>query len=94
MIITFRDKTTRKIFDGEKIKAIDKTLAEKTRRRLQLINSAVKAEDLYFPPSNKFHALQGYDPPRYAIRVNNQWRISFEWHSDGNAYDVCFEDYH
>jgi len=48
MIIRFRDKITRKIFDGEKIKAIDKTLAEKARRRLEQINSAIKIEDLYF----------------------------------------------
>jgi len=94
VIITFRDKITKKIFDGENVKQIDKELCKKSRRRLQLLNAARKIEDLYFPPSNKFHSIEGFEPPRYAVWVNNQWRITFEWHEDNNAYDVYFEDYH
>ena len=94
MINTFKDKITRKIFDGLKVKGVDKNLAKKTRRRLELLNAAKRIEDLYFPPSNKFHSLEGRKPTRYAIQVNKQWRISFEWHDDSNAYDVYFEDYH
>jgi hypothetical protein len=41
---------------------------------------------MYFPPSNKFHKLQGFQPNRYAIRVSEQWRISFEW-QDEHAYN-------
>lgn len=93
MIITFRNKTTKQIFDGEKVKRLDSNLIKKARRRLELLNAAKKIEDLYFPPSNKFHMLKGFKPDRFAISVNKQWRITFEW-NDSNAYNVYFEDYH
>jgi len=93
MIITFHNRTTKLIFNGDKVKRIDKNLLKKVRRRLELLNAAKRIEDLYFPPSNKFHILQGDVPIRYAIWVNKQYRISFEWKED-NAYDVFFEDYH
>ncbi len=93
MIQTFRDTRTEDIFHGKHVRGIEVKLIKKVRRRLELLNAAVKVEDLYFPPSNKFHALQGFSPTRYAIWVNNQWRISFEWRED-NAFDVYFEDYH
>lgn len=93
MIASFRDETTRRIFDGEKVKRLDRKLFERARRRLQQLHAATRLEDLYFPPSNRFHALEGYSPSRYAIWINNQWRISFEW-EDGNARNVYFEDYH
>ena len=44
-------------------------------------------------PGNRFHALQGDRKGQYAIRVNNQWRVCFEWH-EGNAYRVEIVDYH
>ncbi len=93
MIESFRDERTRQIYDGEKVSRLDQDLARKARRRLELLHAATRLEDLYFPPSNRFHVLAGYHPARYAIRIDRQWRISFEW-SDGNAQDVWFEDYH
>ena len=93
MIKTFRDKNTEKIYSGERFKGISTDLAKKARRRLAILNRAVQLEDLYFPPSNQFHALSGYTPTRYAIAVDKQWRITFEWH-EGDVYDAFFEDYH
>ena len=94
MIVNFRDEKTEKIFNGEPIPKINNKLAQKARRRLELLNAAQRIEDLYFPSSNKFHVLQGFNPKRYAIWVNKQWRISFVWEEDNKAYDVYFEDYH
>lgn len=93
MIESFKDERTREIFDGEKVKRLDKGLYQRTRRRLQQSDAATRIEDLYFPPSNKFHALEGHDPTRYALWINDQWRISFEW-KEGSAHNVLFEDYH
>ena len=93
MIKTFHDDITEAIFNGEKVRGIDKSLLKRARRRLELLNAATKLEDLYFPPSNNFHALQGFNPTRYAISVNKQWRISFEWREE-NSFDAYFEDYH
>lgn len=93
MIKTFRDDITENIFIGKRVRGIDENLAKKARRRLELLNAAIQLEDLYFPPSNKFHALQGFNPTRYALWVNKQWRLSFGW-GEGNSFDVYFEDYH
>ncbi|MCA9981597.1 MAG: type II toxin-antitoxin system RelE/ParE family toxin [Anaerolineales bacterium] len=93
MIKSFRDGKTEDIFRGRRVRRLDSKLAEKARRRLELLNAAVRLEDMYFPPSNQLHALQGFQPTRYAVRVNQQWRITFEWH-EGDAFDVYFEDYH
>ena len=93
MIKTFRDKNTENIYSGERFKGISTDLAKKARRRLAILNRAIQLEDLYFPPSNQFHALSGYTPTRYAIAVDKQWRITFEWH-EGDVYDAFFEDYH
>lgn len=93
MIKSFADKQTEAIFHGSAIKKLDMTLIKKAKLRLEYLNAAVQLEDLYFPPSNKFHALQGYQPTRYAIRVNEKWRITFAWQNN-HAFNVCFEDYH
>ena len=77
MIKTFRDKNTEKIYSGERFKGISTDLAKKARRRLAILNRAIQLEDLYFPPSNQFHALSGYTPTRYAIAViNNGFLLS------------------
>ena len=86
---------TKSVFEKEKVQTMDKHLLKKAQIRLDLLDNAEVLEDLYFPPSNKFHALEGFNPTRYAIRVDRQWRITFEWdENNGNALDVCFEDYH
>lgn len=93
MIKTFHDTVTEMIFHGARCKRIDETLQKKARRRLEFLNATKIIEDLYFPPSNRFHKLQGFKPPRYSISVDAQWRITFEW-SNGDSYDVHFADYH
>jgi proteic killer suppression protein len=44
-------------------------------------------------PANKFHSLSGDGKGQYAIRMNEQWRVCFEWY-DGNAYRVEITEYH
>ena len=49
--------------------------------------------DLANPPGNRLEALHGSRKGQYSIRVNNQWRICFEWR-DNHAYEVEIVDYH
>ncbi|MDM8521830.1 type II toxin-antitoxin system RelE/ParE family toxin [Desulfococcaceae bacterium HSG8] len=93
MIKSFKDKITKNIFYSKHIKNVSTHLVKKAKRRMDFLHEAVDLEDMYFPPSNKFHSLEGFTPTRYAICVDKQWRITFEW-QDGNAYEVVFEDYH
>ena len=50
-------------------------------------------QDLRVPPANRLEALSGKRKGQHSIRINNQWRICFKWHS-GNAYNVEVVDYH
>ena len=55
--------------------------------RLTIFDAAERLEDLRIPPGNWLEKLAGDREGQYSIRMNNQWRICFQW-SDGDAYDV------
>jgi proteic killer suppression protein len=56
-------------------------------------DSAARLDDLRVPPGNHLEALKGDRKGRYAIRINDQWRISFVWSQEGPD-DVEIVDYH
>lgn len=58
-----------------------------------VLHAAPSIEALMNNPGNHFHALSGNRKGQYAIRVNRQWRVCFEW-QDGNAYNVEITDCH
>lgn len=61
--------------------------------KLIQLDAAEALQDLRDPPGNRLEQLKNYDPLRYSVRINDQWRITFEW-SGGGAQDVRIEDYH
>ena len=61
--------------------------------KLNAIDAATRLEDLGLPSSNRLQALKGERKGRWSIRINDQWRICFEWR-DGNAEQVEIVDYH
>jgi len=63
------------------------------RRKLRMLASTSKLEELLIPPSNCLKKLEGNKKDIYSIRINDQWRICFQWQS-GNAYNVEIIDYH
>jgi proteic killer suppression protein len=58
-----------------------------------MLNNAVDLNDLRIPPANRLEKLKGSREGQYSIRINDQWRICFEW-SDGDALNVEIVDYH
>ena len=62
-------------------------------RKLILLHRSATLNDLRVPPSNRLEALKGARKGQYSIRINEQWRICFEWHEDG-VYEVEIVDYH
>ena len=58
-----------------------------------MLNAAYQLKDLRSPPGNRLEALKGDLEGFHSIRVNQQWRIVFQWTSGGPA-DVTFIDYH
>ena len=93
MIVSFGDKTTQKIWDGEQVKNFATDIQEITRRKLRMLNNSVDIKDLMIPPSNRLEKLKGKLKDFYSIRVNDQWRVIFRWEA-GNAYEVELIDYH
>jgi proteic killer suppression protein len=74
-------------------KGFPSDLAKVSRRKLRMLAAATRLEDLRQPPANGLEALQGNRAGQNSIRVNDQWRLCFDWR-DGDAYDVEIVDYH
>ena len=96
MIRTFRDRDTRSIFEGADTKGARRRLPTqlwtKARAKLDEIDAASDTSQLA-TPSNRLHALSGDRAGQYSIRVNQQYRVCFEW-KEGDAWEVEITDYH
>ena len=93
MIVSFADKTTQKIWDGEWVKGYSTDVQDTARRKLRMLNNSFDIKDLMIPPSNRLEKLKGNRKDFYSIRVNDQWRLIFRW-TNGNAPIVELIDYH
>ena len=93
MVISFGDKDTKKIWEGERVKSFSTDIQEIARRKLRMLNNSQDLNDLMIPPSNRLEKLKGNLKAFYSIRINNQWRIIFKW-NNGNAEHVEIIDYH
>lgn len=93
MIKTFKDKETRKVFDGRFSRKLPHDIQRVAERKLIMLHRSANLNDLRVPPSNRLEVLQGDRQGQHSIRINNQWRICFEWREDG-VYDVEITDYH
>lgn len=93
MIISFGDKKTEQIWNGQRVKELPNEVQEAGRRKLRMINNAVDLTDLRIPPANRLEKLSGNLKAFYSIRINDQRRIIFRW-SNGNAAEVEIIDYH
>ncbi|GAB4223501.1 MAG: type II toxin-antitoxin system RelE/ParE family toxin [Gammaproteobacteria bacterium] len=92
MIKSFKNKDTKALFNGERVKQWQ-AIAKQAERRLQILDAATCLEDLMHLPSNRFEALRGNRRGQYSIRINKQWRLCFKWLND-EAHDVEIIDYH
>jgi proteic killer suppression protein len=88
----FRHKGLERFFTKSERKGIDARQAERIRRILDRLDSAVRPEDLNLP-GYRFHGLKGERRGVYAVAVSGNWRITFRFEA-GNAVDVNLEDYH
>lgn len=93
MIRSFQDKETEKLFARAHSRKLPQSIQQVAYRKLRMINNSINLEDLRLPPANRLEKLKGDRKGQHSIRINNQWRICFEW-SDGDAYNVEITDYH
>ena len=92
MIRSFRERETRRFFEGQRVAAFQ-DFSDQAARRLTLLDSAETLHDLAALPSNRLEALCGDRAGQHGIRVNTQWRICFRWTDDGPC-DLEIVDYH
>ena len=93
MIRSFADKRTAAVFTGYFVKALPNQIQQRARAKLLAIDAAKRVDDLRSSPGNRLEALRGDRRAQYSIRLNEQWRICFEWR-DGAAWNVEIADYH
>ncbi len=93
MIKSFADKETEKIFGREFSRKLPSDIQRIARRKLEVLDAAESLNDLRVPPSNRLEKLKGERVNQHSIRVNDQWRIFFEWRGE-DAYKVEIVDYH
>jgi len=94
MIVNCRDKRTRRFASGERVKAFT-GIERAARLKLDRLEMATSLVDLAVLPGNRFEALVGDRKGQYSIRINDQWRICFEWpKSSRGPVNVEVVDYH
>lgn len=96
MIESIANKCTQDIYDGvnsKQARKIPRDLHSKSRRLLDQINAAPSIDLLRIPPSNRLEKLKGDLSDYWSLRINDQWRIIFQW-ENGNALNVEIVDYH
>ena len=94
MIVSFRDKRTREFADGKYIKAFS-GFSRQAEMKLDQLEAGASLKDLAVLPRIRFETLKGDRKGQYSIRINDQWRICFEWpdRSPG-PINVEIVDYH
>lgn len=92
MIKSFKDRNTRLLFEGKRVRQYQ-GFVDQAVRRMTVLNSAQSLDDLANLRSNRFESLAGDRNGQYSIRINRQWRLCFRWSDDG-PYDVEIVDYH
>lgn len=94
MVVSYRDKRTKDFAVGNRVKALS-GIERPARLKLDRLEAATALRDLAGLPGNRFEALSGDRKGQYSIRINEQWRICFEW-LDGalGPSNVEIVDYH
>ena len=97
MIREFNGSGTEDVFNGKNTKAArpvcPRQLWSVARRKLDQLDSVERLDELRIPPANRLEALCADRRGQYSIRINEQYRICFEWSSEGPT-SVEIVDYH
>jgi len=92
MIVSFRHKGLRKFYETGSLAGIQPSHAARLHLLLNTLEIAHVADDMN-KSGYHFHSLRGFANPRWAVEVNANWRLTFEF-NHGDACFVDYEDYH
>jgi proteic killer suppression protein len=94
VIVGYRGKRTRDFANGKPVKAFA-AIGRAARLKLDRLDAATTLQDLIALPSNRFEKLRGDRVGQFSIRINDQWRICFDWLKDSpGPTNVEIVDYH
>ena len=93
MIKTFRSRDTERVFTRQGARRWSLQVQRAALKKLLILDAAEELVDLRVPPGNRLEKLHGDRKGQHSIRVNDQWRICFQWRA-GDAYEVEIVDYH
>lgn len=93
MLRSFRDKDTAGIWARRRSRKLSKEVQRAALRKLAILDAAESLDDLRVPPGNRLEKLKGDRAGQHSIRINNQWRICFQWTHAGPE-DIEITDYH
>jgi toxin HigB-1 len=94
VVLSYRDRRTRDLATGKRVKAFS-GIERASRLKLDRLEAATSLKDLAALPGNRFEALKGDRKGQYSIRINDQWRVCFEWPQESpGPTEVEIVDYH
>jgi len=93
VIKSIADRETERVFAREFSRRLPANIQQVAYRKLRMTNNAQTLADLRVPPANRLEKLSGDRAGQHSMRINDRWRICFEWR-DGDAYSVEIVDYH
>jgi toxin HigB-1 len=90
----YKDKRTKQFAKGERVKEFQ-AFERQAYKRLEILEAAPDKEALMMLPSNRFETLDGDLNGQYSIRINDKWRICFEWpDEEEDPFNIEIVDYH
>jgi proteic killer suppression protein len=92
LIRSFKCPDSEKLYNGKSVLRFA-AFARQARRKLRILDASHDLRDLKTPPGNQLEKLKGDRAGQFSMRVNDRWRICFEW-VNGNAVNVEIVDYH
>ena len=94
MIASYKNRDTERFAAGETVRKWE-PIRKQVEKRLRVLEAATSLGDLAVLNSNRLESLKGDRKGQYSIRINDRWRICFEWAKDASGpIDVEIVDYH
>ena len=93
MIVSFKNKETERIWQGQASRKFPADIQQRALRKLRQLDASGSIEDLRNPPGNRIESLKGGRAGQMSIRISGQWRICCRW-SGHDAHDVENVDCH
>ena len=91
----YRNRDTEQFANGEHVRRLQGVPRDRGYLVLDRLDAATQLYDLRSPPGNRFKSLHGDREGQYSIRINDQWRVCFEWSDEqGEAVNIEITDYH